>query len=96
MNHIVCSVVVPMYNEEEVIGETYRRLKEVMDETGEAYELIFVNDGSRDRSAEIITELALKDKKHPAYRLVQKFRPSDSRYGRAGLCPGTSCGNHRC
>ena len=62
MNHIVCSVVVPMYNEEEVIGETYRRLKEVMDETGEAYELIFVNDGSRDRSAEIITELALKDK----------------------------------
>ncbi|NLU36730.1 MAG: glycosyltransferase family 2 protein [Clostridiales bacterium] len=73
MNHIVCSVVVPMYNEEEVIGETYRRLKEVMDETGEAYELIFVNDGSRDRSAEIITELALKDKNIRLIDLSRNF-----------------------
>ena len=31
---IVCSIVVPMYNEEEVIEETYKRLKRVMDETG--------------------------------------------------------------
>ncbi|HOB19340.1 MAG TPA: glycosyltransferase family 2 protein [Candidatus Atribacteria bacterium] len=59
---IVCSVVVPMYNEEEVIAETYKRLKKVMDGTGETYELIFVNDGSRDRSAEIIRDLAKDDR----------------------------------
>jgi dolichol-phosphate mannosyltransferase len=50
-----------MYNEEEVIAETYHRLKKVMDETGESYELVFVNDGSRDRSAAIIADLARID-----------------------------------
>lgn len=55
------SIVVPVYNEEEVIHETYRRLTEVMRSTGEAYELIFVNDGSRDRTAEILKEYSQKD-----------------------------------
>ncbi|AKG37421.1 glycosyltransferase family 2 protein [Paenibacillus durus] len=55
------SVIVPMYNEEEVISHTYERLKEVMDRCGDAYELIFVNDGSRDRSADIIREIADRD-----------------------------------
>ncbi|MBW7453739.1 glycosyltransferase family 2 protein [Paenibacillus sepulcri] len=50
------SVIVPMYNEEAVIQETCLRLKSVMNRTGETYELIFINDGSRDRSAEIIRE----------------------------------------
>ena len=44
---IVCSVVVPLYNEEEVILETYKRLKGVMDAINEPYEIIFVNDGSK-------------------------------------------------
>jgi glycosyltransferase involved in cell wall biosynthesis len=50
------SVVIPVYNEEEVIHETYRRLKQVMSRTGEAYELLFVNDGSRDRSPRLLQE----------------------------------------
>lgn len=50
-----------MYNEEEVIEETYLRLKKVMDQIGESYELVFVNDGSKDRSAQIISELAKSD-----------------------------------
>ena len=45
---IFCSVVVPLYNEEEVIEVTYKRLKGVMDSLGRTYEIIFVNDGSRD------------------------------------------------
>ena len=61
MSSVVCSVVIPMYNEEEVIQETYRRLKTVMDQSGESYELLFVNDGSRDRSAQIISQLAKTD-----------------------------------
>jgi polyisoprenyl-phosphate glycosyltransferase len=55
------SIVIPMYNEEAVIEETYRRLKKVMSSTGESYELLFVNDGSRDRSAEIIREYGFWD-----------------------------------
>ncbi|SEG73952.1 glycosyltransferase family 2 protein [Paenibacillus sp. UNC499MF] len=55
------SIIIPMYNEEAVIQETYRRLKVVMSETSESYELIFINDGSRDRSAEIIKEYGTWD-----------------------------------
>ena len=55
------SIVIPMYNEEEVIEETYRRLKMVMSSVGEPYELLFVNDGSRDRCAEMIREYAFWD-----------------------------------
>lgn len=56
------SVVIPIYNEELVIAESYSRLKQTMDLTGEPYELIFVNDGSRDKSAQIIHEISQKDK----------------------------------
>ncbi|HIW31729.1 MAG TPA: glycosyltransferase family 2 protein [Candidatus Paenibacillus intestinavium] len=55
---VMYSVIVPMYNEEEVITTTFERLTEVMKQTKESYELIFVNDGSKDDSAAIITELA--------------------------------------
>ncbi|MDR3540451.1 MAG: glycosyltransferase family 2 protein [Desulfosporosinus sp.] len=44
------SIVVPVYNEEAVIDQTYQRLKRVMDSTEESYELIFVNDGSCDHT----------------------------------------------
>ncbi|MCI1945641.1 glycosyltransferase family 2 protein [Clostridium luticellarii] len=50
--NIVYSVVVPLYNEELVIEESYKRLKKVMDAASEAYEIIFVNDGSSDRTRE--------------------------------------------
>jgi dolichol-phosphate mannosyltransferase len=61
-NDIVCSVVVPLYNEEEVILETYKRLKGVMDSINEPYEIVFVNDGSRDKTAPMVYELCNKDK----------------------------------
>lgn len=48
------SIVVPVFNEEAVIAATYRRLKQVMEQTGESYELLFVNDGSRDDTAVIL------------------------------------------
>lgn len=55
------SIIIPMYNEEAVIEETYRRLKKVMGSTGESYELLFVNDGSVDRSAQMIRDYARWD-----------------------------------
>ncbi|MNH79513.1 hypothetical protein D3C87_398850 [compost metagenome] len=55
------SIIIPMYNEEAVIQETYRRLKKVMGTLQDSYELIFVNDGSRDQSAEIIKDYSCWD-----------------------------------
>ena len=56
------SIVVPAYNEQEVLEETYKRLTEVMEQTKENYEIIFINDGSRDRTYEIAEEICKKDK----------------------------------
>ncbi|MFD2334046.1 glycosyltransferase family 2 protein [Cohnella sp. GCM10020058] len=58
---VTLSVVVPMYNEEEVIETTYGKLTEVLEATGESYELVFVNDGSRDRTAAIVRGICARD-----------------------------------
>ncbi len=55
------SIVSPVYNEEEVLPELYRRISAVMEEIGETWELVLVNDGSRDRSTEVIAELNARD-----------------------------------
>jgi len=51
------SVVIPLYNEEESIGELYQWIARVMEENKFSYEVIFISDGSTDRSWEIIEEL---------------------------------------
>lgn len=60
-NKIIYSIVVPVYNEEEVIHECYNQLKEVMDSTKENYEIIFINDGSKDKTVEILKGYCKKD-----------------------------------
>ncbi|MFC2155315.1 glycosyltransferase family 2 protein [Acidobacteriota bacterium] len=60
---IVYSIVVPVYNEEEVVHESYKQLKEVMDGLHENYELIFINDGSKDKTADILKDFCKKDKR---------------------------------
>jgi dolichol-phosphate mannosyltransferase len=58
---VVYSIVVPLYNEELVIDESYRRLKEVMDTTKESYEIVFVNDGSKDKTRTRVEQICSKD-----------------------------------
>ncbi|NLI57293.1 MAG: glycosyltransferase family 2 protein [Clostridium sp.] len=70
---IVCSVVVPLYNEEEVILETYKRLKKVLDSTNESYEIIFVNDGSRDKTEEMAHEICNNDPKIKLINFARNF-----------------------
>jgi len=57
----VLSIVAPIYNEADNISELYRRVCEVMDSTGESWELLLVNDGSTDSSAEMIQQIASLD-----------------------------------
>jgi len=61
MADIRFSIVAPCYNEEGNLPELYRRIKEVMDQTGEPWELVLINDGSADRTAEIMHELHAQD-----------------------------------
>jgi polyisoprenyl-phosphate glycosyltransferase len=55
------SVIIPIYNEEDNIPMLYDRLKKVLDSQNVSYELLFVNDGSRDQSMKLIRELNNKD-----------------------------------
>lgn len=55
------SIVIPVYNEELVIGESYKRLTAVMEQTESDYELIFINDGSRDKTPELLNALSERD-----------------------------------
>ncbi|MHB1394730.1 MAG: glycosyltransferase family 2 protein [Clostridia bacterium] len=62
MKNKLISIVVPMYYEEKVAEECYKRLKSVMDTCGYEYELVFVNDGSRDGTLDILERIAGNDK----------------------------------
>lgn len=59
---ITYSIIAPIYNEIDNLPELYRRVKEVMDSSGEPWELILVDDGSTDGSTDGIRELAQQDK----------------------------------
>src|SRR4026208_1122947 len=60
---ITYSIIAPIFNEKENLSELHRRVSEVMDSLGEAWELILVDDGSTDSSTDMIRELAKKDKR---------------------------------
>ncbi len=60
----VFSVVAPIYNEVGNIRELHRRVSEVMASTGETWELVMVNDGSTDGSADVLREVYAEDPEH--------------------------------
>lgn len=59
---IIYSVVVPVFNEEQLIIKTYTELTRVMNLTNKHYEIIFINDGSIDKSENILSDICKKDK----------------------------------
>lgn len=67
------SVLVPAYNEEGTLAELHKRVSAVMDALGEPWELILVNDGSRDRTAEVIAELHKADSRVKGVSFSRNF-----------------------
>ncbi len=57
------SIIAPVFNEEESLPVLFQRVKEVMDSTGEAWELVLIDDGSKDRSAELMRQMATEDER---------------------------------
>ncbi len=76
------SVVIPLYNEEESLSELYSWIERVMNANDFTFEVIFINDGSTDRSWEVITQL----KNDSKYVKAIKFRRN---YGKS---PALYCG----
>lgn len=67
------SVVVPVFNEEAVLPEFHRRLAAVLDTLGAPVEVIYVNDGSSDRSAQVIEALHESDGRVALLELSRNF-----------------------
>ncbi|MBX9965084.1 MAG: glycosyltransferase family 2 protein [Burkholderiales bacterium] len=67
------SVVVPAYNEQEVLGEFHRRLVDVLDGLPAVSEVVYVNDGSRDRTLAVMQELRAQDDRVSIVDLSRNF-----------------------
>ena len=67
------SVVIPLFNEEESIPHLHTALTAALDEYGRPYEVIIVDDGSRDRSFQLLKEIAQADPRFTVIRLRRNF-----------------------
>src|ERR1043165_318988 len=69
----VLSLVIPVLNEEAVIGELSRRIIEFVAKVDASWEVVFIDDGSTDRSRELLTELFTKDGRFKLVSLSRNF-----------------------
>lgn len=67
------SIVVPFFNEQENVPPLYVKLTEVMDSIGEAYEMVFVDDGSKDETFKVLTDIYEHDPRVNLVRLRRNF-----------------------
>ncbi len=67
------SIVVPFHNEEENVTVLYARLKQVMEQVSESFELVLVDDGSNDRTYKLLEEIAAVDSRVLVIKLRRNF-----------------------
>ena len=80
------SIIIPCYNEEDVIAESYKRTKSVLETLSCKSEIIYVNDGSSDRTYELLNDIAANDKDVKVLHFSRNF----------GHQPAVSAGIHHC
>jgi polyisoprenyl-phosphate glycosyltransferase len=73
MERPTLSLVLPVYNEEPVIPELLKRLDEFLREVGVTWEVVFVNDGSKDRSFELLKAAAEQEKRFKLVSFARNF-----------------------
>lgn len=74
------SVVIPLYNEEESLPELYEWIERVMKSNNFSFEVIFINDGSRDNSWKVIEELAQKSPHVKGIKFRRNYGKSPALY----------------
>ena len=67
------SIVVPFHDEEDSVTELYDRLKAVMENSGELFELVFVDDGSRDGTFDLLNQIAMVDSRVTVVKLRTNY-----------------------
>lgn len=78
------SIIVPCYNEEAALPIFYKEVKKVLMGLTSTYELIFVNDGSKDHTLPLLRQLAEEDKNVTYYSFSRNFGKEAAMY--AGFC----------
>jgi len=73
MSKYAYSIVVPLHNEQDNVTDLYDRLKAVMEGQGNSFEIVFVDDGSRDRTFNLLREIAAVDSRITVVRLRRNF-----------------------
>ncbi|MDL2254740.1 glycosyltransferase family 2 protein [Bacteroidales bacterium OttesenSCG-928-J16] len=72
-DYVACSVIASVYNEEEGIMDFYKELSAVLASLGITYEIIFINDGSRDDTPALLKEIAEQDEKVKVVNFSRNF-----------------------
>lgn len=72
-SELAYSVVVPLFNEQENVPQLYVRIIDAMDAVGESYEIVFVDDGSKDGTFRLLSEIAADDARVVVVRLRRNF-----------------------
>src|SRR5579872_826648 len=67
------SIVVPLYNEQESVAQLYVKITEVMDTVGEPFEMVFVDDASKDGTFRLLSEIASADRRVTVVKLRRNF-----------------------
>ena len=83
------TILVPAYNEEDVLNMLYERLKEIMNNNDKYdFEILFVNDGSKDSTLKIMQDLRLKDKRVCYLNLSRNYGKETAMIAGLDYCKG--------
>ena len=70
------SVVIPLFNEQDSLSELHERIIKMMNENNFSYEIIFIDDGSRDNSWKVIESISARDKNVKAISFSRNYGKS--------------------
>jgi dolichol-phosphate mannosyltransferase len=85
------SVIIPSYNEEGNVEKAAEAIGSLLEENGIDYELVFVNDGSKDRTWELISGLAEKDRRIVGVNFSRNFGKESAIFAGLEIAAGDAC-----
>jgi polyisoprenyl-phosphate glycosyltransferase len=91
LSDALVSVVLPVNNEAQVLATLLQRVRESLTACGASWEVIFVNDGSRDGSAAVLDQLAACDRRVRVVHLSRNFGHQPALFYARQITPRTWC-----